>query len=156
MHNRQTENRIALGAFINKVGVMVYPCFRCDKQSLKYHRILGKKKYGNCIRRGYVYNIYDMIASEVKRISKEGDRLNSEIQKSFETIREAIARIERFKRLRKVFKERELEMIRRKLDNIEELKHIKKEERNAAGSSEVLFDPINTLEQLFSEVPESQ
>ena len=57
-----------------------------------------------------------MTASEVKRISKEGNRLDSEIQKSFKAIREAIARIERFKRLRQILKERKLEMIRRGLN----------------------------------------
>ena len=116
--------------------------------------MLGKKKYNNYTRRGCVYNIYDMIASEVKRILKESDRLDSEIQKSFEVMREAIARIERFKRLRKVLKERKLEMIRRKLDNIKELEHIEKEERNAAGSSEIPFNPITAFEQFSSEVPE--
>ena len=156
MRNRQTENRIALGIFINKVGVIVYPYSRYDKKSLEYRHILGKKKYSNYTRRGYVCNIYDITASEVKRISKEGNRLDSEIQKSFKAMREAIARIERFKRLRKVFKERKLEIIRRKLDNIEELERIEKEKRNAAGSSEVPFDPITILEQFSSEVPESQ
>ena len=97
-----------------------------------------------------------MTASEVKRISKEGNRLDSEIQKSFEAIREAIARIERFKRFREVLKERELEIIRRRLDNIEELERIKEEERNIAGSSEVPFNPITIFEQFSSEVPESQ
>ena len=156
MRSRQTENRIALGTFINKVGIIVYLYSRCDKNSLEYRRVLGKKKYSNYIRKGYVCNVYDMTASEVERISKEGDRLDSEIQKSFEAIREAMARIERFKRFRKVLKERKLEMIRRKLNNIKELERIEKEERNAAGSSEVPFDPIIVFERFSSEVPESQ
>ena len=58
---------------------MVYPYSRCDKKSLEYRRILGKKKYNNYTRRGYICNIYNIIASEVKRISKEGNRLDSEI-----------------------------------------------------------------------------
>ena len=82
--------------------------------------------------------------------------MDSEIQKSFKAIREAIARIKRFRRLRKVLKERELKMIRRRLDNIEELERIKEEERSATGSSEVPFNPIIILEQFSSEVPESQ
>ena len=135
---------------------MVYPCSRCDEKSFEYRYILGKKKYSNYIRRGYICNIYNIIASEVKRISKEGDRLDSEIQKSFKVIREAITRIERFKRLRKVLKEYKLEIIRRGLNNIEELERVKKEERNAAGSSEVPFNLITALEQFSSEVPESQ
>ena len=71
-------------------------------------------------------------------------------------MRKAIARIERFKRLRKVLKERKLEMIRRRLDNIKKLERIEEEERNAAGSSEVPFNPITIFEQFSSEVPESQ
>ena len=70
-------------------------------------------------------------------------------------MREAMARIERFRRLRKVLKERELEIIRRRLDNIEELERIKEEKRNAANSSEVPFNPITALEQFSSEVPET-
>ena len=58
---------------------MVYPYSYCDKKSFEYRRVLGKKKYSNYIRRGYIYNIYDMIASEVKRILKKSDRLDSEI-----------------------------------------------------------------------------
>ena len=46
-------------------------------------------------------------------------------------------------------------MIRRELDNIEELERVEKKERNAAGSSEIPFDPITALEQFSSEVPES-
>ena len=55
-------------------------------------------------------------------------------------MREAIARMERFKRLRKVLKERKLKIICRNLNNIKELKYIEKEEHNATGSSEVPFD----------------
>ena len=47
-------------------------------------------------------------------------------------------------------------MIRRSLDNIEELERIEQEKHNIAGSSEILFNPIITLEQFSSEVPESQ
>ena len=125
---------------------MVYPYSRYNEKSLEYRYILSKKKYSNCIRRGCVCNVYDITASEVKRISKKGDRLDSEIQKSFEVIREAIARIKRFKRFRKVLKKYKLEIIRRRLDNIEELKRIKEEERNVISSSEVPFDPIIIFE----------
>ena len=107
---------------------------------------MGKKKYSNYIRRGCIYNIYDIIISEIKRILKEGDRLDSEIQKSFKVIRKAIARIKRFKRLREILKERKLEIIRYKLNNIEELERIKKEKRNIASSSEVPFNPIIIFE----------
>ena len=79
MRSRQTENRIALGIFINKVGIIIYPYSRCDKKSLEYRRILGKKKYSNCIRKGCVCNVYDIIASEIKRILKEGNRLDFKI-----------------------------------------------------------------------------
>ena len=71
-------------------------------------------------------------------------------------MREVIIRIKRFKRLRKVLKEHKLEIIRRGLNNIEELERVEKEKRDAAGSSEVPFDLIIIFEQFSSEVPESQ
>ena len=71
-------------------------------------------------------------------------------------MREAIARIERFERLREALSKREEDLIRRSLDNIEELERLKDEERAARGSSEVPFDPITTLEQFSSETPSNQ
>ena len=63
MRSRQTKNRIALGIFINKTGTIVYLYTRYSQDSQEYRRILGKKKCGNYIKKGYSYNIYDIIAS---------------------------------------------------------------------------------------------
>ena len=60
-------------------------------------------------------------------------------------MREAIARMERFERLREALSKREEDLIRRSLDNIEELERLEDEERAARGSSEVPFNPITTL-----------
>ena len=61
-------------------------------------------------------------------------------------MREAIARMERFERFREALSKREEDLIRRSLDNIEELERLKDEERAARGSSEVPFNPITALE----------
>ena len=81
-----------------------------------------------------------------KKIDKEREHLESKLQKSREAIREAIARIERFERLREALSKREEDLIRRSLDNIEELERLEDKERVIRGSSEVPFNPIITLE----------
>ena len=82
--------------------------------------------------------------------------MDSKIREIKRIRRKNNARLERFKRLCKALKSKEFEIIYRGLDNIEELERIEKEERNAASSSEVPFDPIIVFEQFSSEVPESQ
>ena len=44
-------------------------------------------------------------------------------------------------------------MIRRGLNNIEDLERIEEEERSAAGLSEIPFDPIIALEQFSADIP---
>ena len=61
-------------------------------------------------------------------------------------MRKAIARMERFERLREALSKREEDLIRRSLNNIEELERIKDEERVARSSSEIPFNPIIALE----------
>ena len=68
-------------------------------------------------------------------------------------MREAIARIERFERLREALSKRKEDLIRRSLNNIEELERIENEKRVARGSSEIPFNLITALEQFSSETP---
>ena len=117
---------------------------------------MGKKKCGNYTRKGYFYNVYNVIASQIETILKEGNRLNSKIKEIKRIRRENDARLKRFERLRKALKSKEFEIIRRGLNDIKELKRVEEEKRKAINSSEILFDPITIFEQFFSEVPESQ
>ena len=97
-----------------------------------------------------------MTESDFKKIDKERARLEGKLQKSRKAMREAMARMERFERLREALNKREEDLIRRGLDNIEELERIEEEKRNAAGSFEVPLNPITIFEQFSSKVPESQ
>ena len=72
--------------------------------------------------------------------------MEGKLQKSREAIREAMARIERFERLRKALGKREEDLIRRGLNNIEKLERIEDKERTERGSSKVPFNPIIALE----------
>ena len=67
-----------------------------------------------------------------------------------------MARMERFERLREALGKREEDLIRRSLDNIEELERLEDEERAIRGSSEVPFNLIIALEQFSSETPTDQ
>ena len=115
--------------------------------------LIGSQKYGNYTRRGIRCDVRNVTEGYFKKIDKEQERLEGELQKSRKAIREAIARIERFERLREALSKREEDLIRRNLDNIEELERIENEERAARGSSEVPFNPIIALKQFSSETP---
>ena len=94
-----------------------------------------------------------MTEGHFKKIDKKRERLEGKLQKSRKAMREAMARMERFKRFREALSKREEDLIRRNLDNIEELERFENEERAARGSSEVPFNLITALEQFSSETP---
>ena len=153
MSSRQQRQRIQLSLRIQKFGKMVRPYSRCQQSNSECKLLMGSSKCGNCTRRGLRCDIRDVEADDFVRIDREATRLENEIEKMEQIRRENDARLERFRRLRKALHERELEMVRRGVENIEELERIEDEERTARGSSEVSFDPVTALEQFSSETP---
>ncbi len=121
---------------------------------------MGSKKCGNCTRRGLRCDVRDVTDRDFEKIDKEASRLDAEIRKSREDMELAMARWKRFERLREVLKEKEIEMVRRGLDNIEELERVEDEERAVAQQaqrpSSVPPDPVTMLEDFSAEIPESQ
>ena len=78
---------------------------------------------------GRPYNIYEVFPSVLDKLAKEGERLNSEIRKIKEIRRKNNVRLDRFERLRNSFKARKAEVVRRGLNNIEELERLEDKER---------------------------
>ena len=158
MPSRQQQNRITLSSRINRVGKMVFPCSRCAQQKVECRRILGAKKCGNCTRRGCKCDVQDVTAPQFERIDKERQRIKSEIRQSREAMEAAMARWKRFERLQESLEEREAELIRRGLDNIEELERVEAEEKAASSlaSAPSPLDPITLLEDFSCEIPPSQ
>ena len=115
--------------------------------------LIGSQKYGNCTRKGIRYDVRDITEGHFKKKNKKREHLEGKLQKSREAMREAMARMERFERLREALSKREEDLIRRNLDNIEELERLEDKERAARGSSEVPFNLIIALEQFSSETP---
>ena len=160
MSSRQSVNRLSLSKRINQLGKMVQPCSRCAQSKLECRLLLGSKKCGNCTRRGLKCNARDVSDSDFAKLDREASRLDSEIRRSREDMESAMARWKRFERLREALKEKEMEMVRRGLDNIEELERIEEEERmekqQSPPPSSVPPDPITMLEDFSSEIPEVQ
>ena len=129
MSSIKYRNRLALSSYINRVGDMGYPYSRYSHFGADCRRLLGQKKYRNCTRLGRSCDIYEVSPSVLKKIAKEGERLDSEIRKIKEIRYENNARLDRFERLRDSFKTREAEVVRRGLNNIEELERTEEEER---------------------------
>ena len=146
MNSRQHLNRLALSVRINSIGKIVYPCSRYQQSDSECKLLMGFQKCKNYTRKGIRCDVRDMTKGHFKKIDKERERLKGKLQKFRKAIRKAIARIKRFERFREALSKREKDLIRRGLDNIEELERLKDEERAARGSSEVPFNPITALE----------
>ena len=145
MSNRQYRNRFALSLRINSIGKIIYLYSRYYRSNSECRLLISSQKYRNYTRRGLRCDVRNVTKGNFKKIDKERERLEGKLQKSRKAIREAMARMERFERLRKALNKREEDLIRRGLDNIEELERIEDEERTEQGTSEVPFDPIITL-----------
>ena len=156
MSSNKYRNRLALSSYINRVGDISYPYSRYSYSSVNYRRLLGQKKYGNYTRLRRPYNVYEVSPSVLDKLAKEGERLDSEIRKIKEIRRINDIRLDRFERLRNSFKARKAKVIRRGLDNIEELERIEDEERQNSGSAKVPFNPITALEQFSADIPLDQ
>ena len=79
--------------------------------------------------------------------------MEGKIERMEQIRRDNDARLERFKRLQKALYKRELEMVRRGIENIEELERIEDKKRVIRSSSKVPFDPVTALKQFSSETP---
>jgi len=121
---------------------------------------MGSSKCGNCTRRGIKCDVRDVTERDFAKIDKEAARLDAAIKQFREEEEAARARWKRFERLREALKEKEIEMVRRGVDNIEELERIEDEERadaqDAQRPSSVPPDPITMLEDFSAEMPESE
>ena len=139
---------------------MVRPCSRCRQSSSECRLLMGSSKCGNCTRRGLKCDVRDVSTEDFAKVDKEAARLDAEVERMEEEEELLRARLKRFKRLRKALHEKELEMVRRGLDNIEELERIEDEERvaaqNAQWPSSIPPDPITMLEDFSAEMPESE
>ena len=156
MSSNKYRNRLALSSYINRVGDISYPYFRYSYSGADYRRLLSQKKYRNCTRLRRPYNVYKVSPSIFNKMAKEGEHLDLEIRKIKEIRRKNNIRLDRFERLRDSFKAYKAEVIRRGLNNIEELKRIEDEERYSSGSTEIPFDPIIVLEQFSADIPVDQ
>ena len=96
MSSRQSRNRIALNTLINKSGNMGHPYSRCAQSSLECRRLLGSKKYSYYTRKGCSCDIYEVSNQEITKLSRESDRLDTEIRRFEEEEDAARARRKRF------------------------------------------------------------
>jgi hypothetical protein len=138
MRNSKGISRLRLADKINSLGVMVFPCSRCQQSGSECRVLPNSTKCGSCTRLGRPCNVREVTDLQFDKIDREKERLDAEILKAQEEeeklSNEALVRRAKWRRLlkqKKFLKEREIELVRRGLSNVEELERVEEEEREA-------------------------
>jgi len=136
---RSTNRRIELSKLINSKGVTMRPCNQCQKSGLECRKSEHSKKCGNCVRRGYACDAAAVSASDIDKVLRERRRLDDEEERAREQMRlamsqtrDAMAKLDRLEKLKRFLSTREGELIRRGVQDVEELERLEEEERQAS------------------------
>jgi hypothetical protein len=164
--SRQTRQRVELSKLVNSIGVLMSPCDRCKRSGLECRRSDLSSKCGNCIRRGYSCDDFGPSPAEIRKVTVENERLKKEMleaelaeeiayeaqQAAQEAQRLARARRKRLEKLQAFLEKRAGEMIRRGLENIEDLEKLEEQEKLERERDELVRTNPNesSLEPLFA------
>ena len=156
MTSRPSRNRFENARRINLFGTMVLPCNRCNRLNLECRLLAGYRKCRNYIRAGLSYNAATDNLGALEKVDREKKRIEKEIEKIEAIRRENDARFARFRTLQKSLREREIALVVKGANTLDELDRIEEEERRASSSRDVPFDPITGFEDLGTELSEAQ
>ena len=149
----QREGRESLAFFALSSGFEVMPCSSCFRRKEKCIMAEGLSRCQNCILHKRQCDGSGIPIDSLQNIVREQDRLKREetlaeerLLRSQHEMNEAIARLQRLKKLQEFLRHRGKEMAERGLQSLEELEAEEEQERQAAqapaaGSSEMTADP---------------
>ena len=125
-------NRLRLARQIDLEGAMVQPCSRCKQSGEECRILLGSMKCGSCTRKGYAgCDVRDVTDADFDKLDNESEKLEEQLRIAKDQKSSARAKIKRLKSQRAYLKSRREELIRRGLNNIEELERLEASERSS-------------------------
>ena len=149
----QREGLDDLSSYIGKFGFEVMPCSSCFRRKEQCVMSEGSARCQNCILHkrqcdgsGIPIDSFQNIVREQDRLKREEALTEERLLRSQREMNEAIARLQRLRKLQEFLRHRGKEMVRRGLQSLEELERLEEEERRAenarpAGSAEASVDP---------------
>jgi predicted ribosome quality control (RQC) complex YloA/Tae2 family protein len=149
MPSQSSRQRKLLAEKIEKKGVVFMPCNHCLKDEQPCVVSRTSRKCSHCVRHGFLdCDAKEITAADFDRLELEKERLRNEIRSERKRLQaaaleqqSALAKIIRLERLQEVTEEREGELLRRGVHNIEELEKLEEAERIVASLSNSEADP---------------
>ena len=111
------------------------PYFRYKELNNKYRLLPGSKKYGSYTRIVKPYNVRDVVDNNFNKIEKERKAFKDRIYKAEEEKELTRSRRKRLRIQYRALKKKKADLIRRNLNNIEELKRTKIQKRYIFNST---------------------
>jgi predicted ribosome quality control (RQC) complex YloA/Tae2 family protein len=141
MPSQSSRQRKLLAENIEKKGVAFMPCNHCLKDERPCVVSRNSRKCSNCVRHGFLdCDAKEITAADFDRLALEKERLRSEIRAERKRLQaaaleqqRALAKILRLERLQETTEEREGELLRRGIHNVEELEKLEEAERVVAS-----------------------
>ena len=135
--SKSSRNRELLVARIRLRGViMAFRCVRCQKSGSDCVRSRDSSSCLVCVENGKPCEMEPFSCSDFAKVDKERARLDAEEDKANEEVaaysarvNAALAKAARIRKLRRFLASREAEMIRRGLENVEELEKLEEQEK---------------------------
>ena len=143
---KSTKYRRELCLKIERRGLkMVYKCAACRKSGSDCVVSSDSKGCSSCVRKTIACDWRPFSEKDFEKVERERARLQEKASAGRALMRDAMAQIETAERLQRFLDKRESELVRRGLENVEELEKLEKEEELAkerAASSSLSEDPV--------------
>ena len=142
--------KLLIARVANRGVIMAFKCVACQKANSDCVRSKESSSCLACLRRTRPCKMEPFSDSEFAKVDKERARLETEME-SLELAEEAILqKRRRIRKLQRYLASKEAEMIRRGLDNVEELEKMEAQEE-AEKTATTALDPSSSFDQSFLE-----
>ena len=147
--SKKHRERLALASQIEQTGIEIPDCSNCSKHGRRCIVSIVSSRCAECVRHGLKCDAGVPSAGDWAAVERESSRL----QKLEDEAMEAIMRLPRIKKQREFLMKRASDMLRRGMQNLDELDAAEEAEREAAEradaekilSSSILTDPVLAL-----------
>jgi len=144
----KAKQKNALADKIQRTGIEMPSCSRCDRQGLSCVVSLNTVRCGECVRSKMKCDVSGPTPNDWEKLKKEEERLEAEEEAAALQEQEAFARRMRLRKMQKSLRTRAAEMLRRGLRTLDELDAAEEAERVATAKITV---PTGDFD--FPEIP---
>jgi hypothetical protein len=125
----KSKQQHALADRIQRIGIEMPSCSRCEKRGLKCLVAPDTSRCGECVRSKVKCDVLGPSSADWERFNAEEDRLNDEEAKTTAVLAEAAAKLARLQQQKKSLRTRARDMLCRGVKTLDELDELEARER---------------------------